>query len=80
MDDGALFFLVLVGVERDIRIRDQSKIINAYFRFLRGPEGPAIRRHPKKLPENPPVLAWDGINLSLRHPLVVTAGQPSKKK
>jgi hypothetical protein len=80
MDDGALFFLVLVGVERDIRIRDQSKIINAYFRFLRGPEGPAIRRHPKKLPENPPVLAWDGINLSLRPPLVVAAGQPSKKK
>ncbi len=66
--DGALFLLRLEGQERDIRIRDQSKIINVYFRYLRGREGPAIRRNPKKLPPDPPVLVWDGINITLQPP------------
>lgn len=65
MEDGASYLLRLEGVERDIRIRDQSKIINVYFRHLRGPEGPAIRRNPRKLPPNAPVLRWDGINLDI---------------
>lgn len=68
MEDGERFQLRLEGQDRDKRIRDQSKIINVYFRYLRGPDGPAIRRNPKLLPPNPPVLLWDGVNIILISP------------
>jgi hypothetical protein len=79
MEDGARFRLQLEGQDRDKRIRDQSKIINIYFHYLRGPNGPAIRRNPKMLPPNPPVLIWDGINLQIRPALDVGEVPPATK-
>jgi len=79
MEDGERLLLQLVGIDRDTRIRDQSKIINMYLRFLRGPDGPAIRRNPRKLPPNPRVVVWDGINLKI-NPATADAVRPEYAK